>query len=81
AAVSDKLKGQVFVFTGLLESMTRDEAERLVAQHGGRATSSVTKKTNYVVAGTDPGSKYDKAVSLGIQVLNEDEFRKMIGEL
>ncbi len=81
AAVSDKLKGQVFVFTGSLESMTRDEAERLVAQHGGRATSSVTKKTSYVVAGTDPGSKYDKAVSLGIQVLSEEEFRKMMGEL
>jgi DNA ligase (NAD+) len=81
AAVSDKLKGQVFVFTGSLESMTRDEAERLVAQHGGRATSSVTKKTSYVVAGTDPGSKYDKAVSLGIQVLSEDEFRKMMEEL
>ncbi len=81
AAVSDKLKGQVFVFTGSLESMTRDEAERLVAEHGGRATSSVTKKTSYVVAGTDPGSKYEKAVSLGIQILSEEEFRKMMGEL
>lgn len=81
AAVSDKLKGQVFVFTGSLESMTRNEAERLIAGHGGRATSSVTKKTNYVVAGTDPGSKYDKAVSLGIQILSEEEFRKMMGEL
>ncbi|MEW6143719.1 MAG: NAD-dependent DNA ligase LigA [Thermodesulfobacteriota bacterium] len=81
AAVSDKLKGQVFVFTGALESMTRDEAERLVAEHGGRATSSVTKKTSYVVVGSDPGSKYDKAVSLGIQILSEDEFKKMIGEL
>ncbi|MCI0481700.1 MAG: NAD-dependent DNA ligase LigA, partial [Candidatus Dadabacteria bacterium] len=81
AAVSDKLKGQVFVFTGSLESMTRDEAERLVAGHGGRATSSVTKKTNYVVAGSDPGSKYEKAVSLGIEILSEDEFKKMIEEL
>jgi len=81
AAVSDKLKGQAFVFTGSLESMTRNEAERLIAGHGGRATSSVTKKTNYVVAGTDPGSKYDKAVSLGIQILSEEEFRKMMGEL
>ncbi len=80
-AVSDKLKGQVFVFTGALESMTRDEAERLVAEHGGRATSSVTKKTSYVVVGSDPGSKYDKAVSLGIEILSEDEFMKMMGEL
>ncbi|MFI5324288.1 MAG: helix-hairpin-helix domain-containing protein, partial [Thermodesulfobacteriota bacterium] len=77
-AASDKLKGQTFVFTGALESMTRDEAERLVAEHRGRATSSVTKKTNYVVAGSDPGSKYDKAVSLGIQILSEDEFKRMI---
>lgn len=80
-ALSDKLKGQVFVFTGSLESMTRDEAERFVAEHGGRATSSVTKKTSYVVVGSDPGSKYDKAVSLGIEILSEDEFRKMMGEL
>ncbi len=81
AAVSDKLKGQVFVFTGSLESMTRDEAERLVAGHGGRAMSSVTKKTSYLVAGSDPGSKYEKAVSLGIHILSEGEFRKMIEEL
>ncbi len=80
-AASDKLKGQTFVFTGALESMTRDEAEKLVAEHGGRATSSVTKKTSYVVAGSDPGSKYEKAVSLGIEILSEDEFRKMIGNL
>ena len=80
-AASDKLKGQTVVFTGALESMTRDEAERLVAEHGGRATSSVTKKTSYVVAGSDPGSKYEKAVSLGIQILSEDEFRRMLGKL
>jgi DNA ligase (NAD+) len=80
-AVSDKLKGQTFVFTGSLESMTRDEAERLVSEHGGRATSSVTKKTNYVVAGSDPGSKYEQAVSLGIQILSEEEFKELIREL
>lgn len=80
-AASGKLKGQTFVFTGALESMTRDEAERLVAEHGGRATSSVTKKTSYVVAGSDPGSKYEKAVSLGIQILSEEEFKKMIEKL
>jgi len=77
--VSDKLKGMVFVFTGGLDTMTRDEAEKLVASHGGRATSSVTKKTSYVVAGKDPGSKLEKAESLGIEILSEEEFRKMVG--
>ncbi|HML94168.1 MAG TPA: NAD-dependent DNA ligase LigA [Thermodesulfobacteriota bacterium] len=80
APVSDKLKGMVFVFTGGLDTMTRDEAEKLVASHGGRATSSVTKKTSYVVAGKDPGSKLEKAESLGIEILTEEEFRKMVSE-
>lgn len=80
APVSDKLKGMVFVFTGGLDTMTRDEAEKLVALNGGRATSSVTKKTNYVVAGKDPGTKLEKAESLGIEILTEEEFRKMVGE-
>ena len=79
--VSDKLKGMVFVFTGGLDTMTRDEAEKLVASHGGRATSSVTKKTNYVVAGNDPGSKLEKAESLGIEILTEEDFRKMVDGL
>jgi DNA ligase (NAD+) len=61
--------------------MTRDEAEKLVASHGGRATSSVTKKTNYVVAGNDPGSKLEKAESLGIEILTEEDFRKMVDGL
>jgi len=80
APVSDKLKGMVFVFTGGLDTMTRDEAEKLVALNGGRATSSVTKKTNYVVAGKDPGSKLEKAESLGIEILSEEDFKKMVGE-
>ncbi|MEZ4546650.1 MAG: BRCT domain-containing protein [Thermodesulfobacteriota bacterium] len=75
APVSDKLKGMVFVFTGGLDTMTRDEAEKLVALNGGRTTSSVTKKTNYVVAGKDPGSKLEKAESLGIEILSEEDFK------
>ena len=75
---SEKLKGKTFVFTGGLESLTRDEAQHLVENQGGRATSSVTKKTSYVVVGKDPGSKYDKALSLGIEVLNEEEFKELI---
>jgi DNA ligase (NAD+) len=75
---SDKLKGQTFVFTGTLKSFTRDEAKRLVEELGGVASSSVTKKTTYVVAGDDPGTKLDKARSLGIRILDEDEFKKLI---
>ncbi|UCC69035.1 MAG: NAD-dependent DNA ligase LigA, partial [Armatimonadota bacterium] len=69
--------GRTVVFTGAL-SMPRSEAERIVKSQGGRATSSVTKSTDYVVAGEDPGSKYEKAQQLGISVLTEEEFRRMI---
>ena len=58
--------------------MTRDEAQKLVQNHGGRATSSVTKKTSYVVVGKDPGSKHDKAITLGVEVLTEEEFQKLV---
>ncbi|MCK5710251.1 MAG: NAD-dependent DNA ligase LigA, partial [Deltaproteobacteria bacterium] len=76
--LSDKFAGQSFVFTGSLQTLTRDEAQKLVQDHGGRATSSVTKKTSYVVAGDNPGSKLEKAQSLGIEVLTEGEFNKLL---
>ncbi|MEM7009255.1 MAG: NAD-dependent DNA ligase LigA, partial [Thermodesulfobacteriota bacterium] len=76
--VSDKFAGQSFVFTGALQNMTRDEASELVKNNGGRPTSSVTKKTSYVVVGEDPGSKYDKAQSLGIEILTEEEFQNLV---
>ncbi len=76
--ISDKFADQSFVFTGSLQDMTRDEAQELVQNHGGRATSSVTKKTSYVVVGKDPGSKHDKAVSLGVEILTEEEFQKLV---
>lgn len=76
--ISDQFDGQSFVFTGALQNMTRDEAQKLVQNHGGRATSSVTKKTRYVVVGKDPGSKHDKAISLGVEVLTEEEFQKLV---
>ena len=76
--LSEKFNGQSFVFTGALQNMTRDKAQSLVKDHGGRATSSVTKKTSYLVVGADPGSKYDKAQSLGVEVLTEDEFMKLV---
>jgi DNA ligase (NAD+) len=70
--------GLSFVFTGGLESITRNQAQELVRSLGGRTSSSVSAKTDYVVAGSDPGSKYDKAVNLGVKVISEDEFLKML---
>jgi len=75
------LAGKEFVITGKLASSTRSEAEARVKSLGGMAGSSVTKKTSYVVVGEDPGSKLDKARSLGITVLTEEEFHKMIGKV
>jgi DNA ligase (NAD+) len=76
---SDKLAGKTFVFTGTLTNRTREEAEAIVQQHGGKVSGSVSKKTNYVVVGTDPGSKYDKAKELGVTILSESEFEKLVG--
>ena len=73
------LTGVTFVFTGELENMTRDEAKRLVKLLGGRATGSVSSKTGYVVAGPGAGSKLEKAGELGVVILNEEEFLKLIG--
>ena len=76
--MSAKLAGKTFVFTGTLAHRTREEAEALVAAHGGKAGGSVSKKTSYVVVGTDPGSKYDKAKSLAVPILEEAQFEKLI---
>jgi DNA ligase (NAD+) len=76
---SNKLAGKSFVFTGGLANRTREEAGEIVQQHGGKVVNSVSKKTDYVVVGTDPGSKYDKAKELGVQTLSESEFEKLVG--
>lgn len=78
--VSRALKGLSFVFTGTLERVTRDEAAREVVKREGKVSSSVSKNTGYVVAGRDPGSKYDKARELGVKILTEEEFFKLLGE-
>jgi DNA ligase (NAD+) len=72
------LKGKIFVFTGGLEKMTREEAQELVVKLGGNYSSSVSKNTDYVVGGENPGSKADKAKKLGVKMLSENEFQKLI---
>ncbi|MCR5307663.1 MAG: NAD-dependent DNA ligase LigA [bacterium] len=68
------------VLTGTLSSYTRDEAKEIIEKLGGNVSSSVSKKTDYVLVGSEPGSKYDKAKELGVKIIYEDDFKKMIGE-
>lgn len=73
------LAGKTVVFTGTLETMGRKEAEELVASLGGKPSGSVSRHTDYVVVGANPGSKYDRARELGVKILTEDEFRRLVG--
>jgi len=70
--------GKIFVLTGGLDSFTRAEARKLVEDMGGRVASSVSNNTDFVIAGKDPGSKYDNAMRLGIKILDENEFKTML---
>ena len=72
------LQGKIFVFTGGLETMSREEAEEKVRALGGKTSGSVSKKTSYVVAGNDAGSKLDKARSLGVPIINEQNLLKLL---
>ena len=78
AVKSDKLSGLKFVITGVLTKYKRDDIEKLIESHGGEAVSSVSKKTNYVIAGENAGSKLEKAQSLGVSVLSEEEFEALL---
>jgi DNA ligase (NAD+) len=71
--------GKTFVLTGTLPDMTREEATALIESHGGKVSGSVSRKTDYVVAGVDPGSKLAKAEELGITILDEAALRKLLG--
>jgi DNA ligase (NAD+) len=79
-SVSRTLEGRTIVVTGSLAGFSRDEAKEAILARGGKAAGSVSKKTDYVVAGDAPGSKYDKAVELGVPILDEDGFRKLLAE-
>ncbi len=72
--------GKIFVLTGTLSKYKREQAQELIEAGGGKVSSSVSKKTDFVLAGTDPGSKLEKATSLGVRVIDEDEFEKMLSD-
>ena len=75
-----KLAGLTFVLTGTLPNLTREEAKAMIEAAGGKVTGSVSKKTSYVVAGEEAGSKLDKARELGIEVISEARLLEMLGE-
>ena len=75
---TDKLVGNTFVLTGTLDTLSRDDAKKLIEQNGGKVLSSVSGKTSYVIAGENPGSKLDKAEKLGVKIINEAEFKKLL---
>ena len=79
AGVSAALAGKTFVLTGTLKGFTREEAGRMILDRGGRVASSVSKKTNALIAGEAAGSKLEEAGRLGVSVLNETEFKKLLG--
>ena len=76
--INDNFLDKTFVLTGTLNNITRDKASKLIEDAGGKTTSSVTKKTNVVIVGDNPGSKYTKALSLGIDIWDEEKFLELI---
>ena len=77
---SDILQNKIFVLTGTLPSLNRNEAKNMIIENGGKVTSSISKKTDFLLCGDNPGSKYNKALNLGIKIINEDEFKEIFDE-
>ena len=77
---NDNFANKTFVLTGTLETVTRNEASELIESLGGKVTSSVTKKTDVVIVGSEPGSKYEKAKELGITIWSEIDFKNNLPE-
>jgi DNA ligase (NAD+) len=73
-----KLSGMTFVVTGTLPTLSRDGVKEFIESNGGKVTDSVSKKTSYLVLGEAPGSKFDKAKSLGVKIIGEEELRKLV---
>ncbi len=78
-AADQSLEGKTYIFSGALTNYTREDAAAQIESRGGKVSSSVSKKTDYLVAGDDPGSKLTKAISLGIEVIDEEQFKRMLG--
>ena len=78
-ATGNIFEGKTFVLTGTLPTLTRSEASKLIEDNGGKTSSSVSKKTDYVLAGSEAGSKLDKAQALGINIIDEEQFKNMLG--
>ena len=74
----NRFEGKTFVLTGTLETFKRSEDSKIIESYGGKTSSSVSKKTDFVLAGSEAGSKLDKANALGITVISEEEFKEMI---
>lgn len=79
-SVPQPFAGRTFVITGTLPALSRDEAKEFIQSRGGKVTDSISKKTSYLVLGLEPGSKYEKAIELGVPILDEENLRKLAGE-
>ena len=79
--INENFTNKKFVLTGTISFMTRDEIKALIESYGGSESGSVSKKTDVVIVGSEPGSKYDKAISLGIEIWNEEKFKEIVDSL
>ena len=79
-SIDDRFAGQVFVLTGTLENYSRDQAKQIIESFEGKVSGSVSKKTTYVLAGEEAGSKLTKAQELGVTIINEEQFKNMIAQ-